>query len=379
LRSARSRDGAPVHAELRPVSTSVFAGLRLRRPRLLASIPVALALAATLTLAGCGIDPPYAPNQKPEVAELMAAATPKLSSVQVPRAKVRQGGGPAANLMLVAESPERFAGTIQVSGNELVSLAVNEDEYGLRWVGGREGAKALTPGYYSGPPSRCAVETLLGVDLEPEGFVAMVLGGAPLIDPPHEITDRRWDRKQGRELLTIENGRFEQQLAFAWFADQWQFAGAQTWALDGKGGRRWLWTISHEELHHVNGEILPAKTKISRPKKNGRGERTLTVTFIKQVANPSFGGELPEDPPPDEGGDGEGGEELPENAGDTWEEDDWGDDEGWESADGSGETPGEEGGAVEPEPKPEPPPIPPQFRGNPTGLTPRGDLCAGRR
>src|SRR5690606_9683849 len=103
-----------------------------------------------------GVEPPYPPGKPPNVDDLIAATVPALASVQVPRAKVRQGGGPAAGLMLVAQAPARFSGTIQISGNELVTLAVNEDEYGLRWVGGRDGADALQPGYYTGPPSRCA-------------------------------------------------------------------------------------------------------------------------------------------------------------------------------------------------------------------------------
>jgi hypothetical protein len=287
----------------------------------------------------------------------MAATAPSLSSVQVPRAKIRQGAGPAASLMIVAQSPDRFAGTIQVSGNELVSLAVNEESYGLRWVGGREGAAALTPGYYSGPPSRCAVGTLLGIDLEPEALVELVLGGAPLIDEPYEVVGRSWDRKAGRERLRIANARYEQELAFAWIDGHWQFAGASLSTASGD----WLWTISHEELHEVGGEILPAKTEIRRPKAKGRGEQVLKVSFLKQVPNPSFGGEQSSDPPPEDGG-------QPANAGDTWDE--W-DDDDWDEEDGGGEDEGEGDDGEEPESAP----IPPQFVGNPTGLTPRGDLC----
>jgi hypothetical protein len=245
-----------------------------------------------------------------------------------------------------------------------VTLAVNENEYGLRWLAGREG-QSLAPGYYSGPPSRCAVETLLGVDLDPEAFVELVLGGAPLIAPPHQVIDRQWDRKHGRERLTIANDRYQQELGFAWIDNHWQFAAATLWQTSG-GQPVWLWTISHEELHQVGGEVLPAKTQIRRPKPSGRGELTITITFQKQIPNPSLGGELSSDPPVD-------GEEQPVNAGDTWE--DW-DDEGWESDES-------EEPRLEPKPKPEPPStapsIPPQFRGNPTGLTARGDLCVGRR
>jgi hypothetical protein len=337
---------------------------------------VASAAVCVVLFAGCrGIDPPYPPGQAPEVADLMAATAPSLHAIQVPRAKVRQGGGPAANLMLVAQSPARFAGTIQVAGNELVTLAVNEEAYGLRWVGGREGAGSLTPGFYSGPPSRCAVETLLGVDLEPEAFVDLVLGGAPLIDEPHEILDRSWDRKAGRERLRIGNDTHQQELAFAWIDGHWQFAGATLWVLDG-GKPRWLWTISHDELHEVDGELLPRQTQIRQPKPSGKGEVVLNVSFQKQIANPALGGELSSDPPPDDD-ERTSEEDPPPNAGDGWD-DDWGE----EGETGEEET--AEPAAPEPEEAPEPevaapPVIPPQFKGNPTGLTPRGDLCAGRR
>ncbi|KIG14551.1 hypothetical protein DB30_06699 [Enhygromyxa salina] len=329
-----------------------------------------------MTSVACkGIEPPYPPGQVPEVNALMLATAPALQSIQVPRAKVRQGGGPAASLMLVAQAPARFSGTIQISGNELVTLVVNEDEYGLRWVGAREGAKSLTPGYYSGPPSRCAVETLLGVSLEPEAFVEMILGGAPLIDGPHQVLDRKWDRKAGRERLRIANDRYEQELSFAWIDKpnaangHWQFAGASLWAVGSGGAPTWLWTISHEELHMVDGAVLPAKTQIRQPKPNGRGEAVINVSFQKQVPNPQLGGELSADPPPDDAG--PGGEDGA-NAGDEWD-DDWGDDAdpaGGDSDDGSVDA-----GA---DAEPRPPAIPVQFVGNPTGLTPRGDLCAGR-
>lgn len=338
------------------------------------------ALLAGVHLTGCrGVEAPYPPGKPPAVEDLMAATAPTLTSIQVPRAKVRQGGGPAANLMIVAEAPERFASTIQISGNELVTLAVNEDEYGLRWLGGREDdVNSLQPGYYSGPPSRCAVETLLGVDLEPEAFVELVLGGAPLIDGPHEFLDRKWDRKAGRERLMIANNRHQQELAFAWINGQWQFAGATLWSRSG-GQSTWMWTISHEELHEVGGEILPAKTQIRRPKPNGKGELVINISYQKQIPNPSFGGELSADPPVDVV---DGEEEPPPNAGDTWEED-WDDEEGWEDAEGDAtEQPPSDApeSARKPEPvEEEPPPaIPPQFRGNPTGLTARGDLCVGR-
>ncbi|PRQ03566.1 hypothetical protein ENSA5_14400 [Enhygromyxa salina] len=345
--------------------------MSLRSVTLASALVVGLALTASCR----GVEPPYPPGKAPEVADLLAATAPASSAIQVPRAKVRQGAGPAASLMLVAQAPARFSGTIQISGNELVTLVVNEDEYGLRWVGGREGRDALEPGYYSGPPSRCAVETLLGVDLEPEAFVNMVLGGAPLIDEPHQVLGRKWDRKAGRERLRIANGDYEQELAFAWVDAGWRFAGATLWATGGGGEPTWLWTIDHTALHEVEGEILPHKTQIRRPKPKGKGELVINVSFQKQVPNPALGGELSADPPSDAdaGGGGETGDE-PANAGDGWD-DDWGDEE---EEEGEGGGPGDAAEAPAAAEVPTPPPIPPQFVGNPTGLTPRGDLCAGR-
>ena len=335
-------------------------------------------LCVALSLSACrGIDAPYAPGQKPSDTELIAATAPELETLQVPRAKVRQGAGPAANLMLVAQAPKRFSGTIQIAGNELVTLAVNEEAYGLRWIGGRYGGEALTPGYYSGPPSRCAVATLLGVDLEPEAFVQLVLGGAPLIEVPRRVVGQRWDRKGGREHLVVRNEHLEQDLAFEWRSGAWQFVEASLWELGGadRDARTWLWTISHEQLHEVSGHLLPKKTAIRQPGPKGR-ELVINVSYQKQIANPALGGELSSDSPPDDaGGSGGRGDGDPANAGDSWEDwDEDGEDGGWESADGSGPAP-------ESEPGPGPKPghgIPPQFVGNPSGLPARGDLCAGR-
>ncbi|MCA9696545.1 MAG: hypothetical protein KC431_03385, partial [Myxococcales bacterium] len=139
------------------------------------------------------------------------------------------------------------------------------------------------------------------------------------------------------------------------------------------GSRSWLWTIRHEELHVVDGIVVPEKTSIEQPKANGRGTTTINVTYLKQTLNPSLGGTLSADPPKDDG---------PANAGDQWDGgDDWSDDGedddgGWEEADGSGPAEDDTGGEPDPEPEqPAKPTMPPQFVGNPSGLTPRGDLC----
>ena len=69
-----------------------------------------------MTSVGCkGVEPPYPPGQPPAVER---ADGRHGSGVGVDPGAPRQGssgGGPAANLMLVAQAPARFSGTIQVS------------------------------------------------------------------------------------------------------------------------------------------------------------------------------------------------------------------------------------------------------------------------
>ncbi len=136
--------------------------------RLLAA---SLFVASTSALGGCRgkrTRPPYSLGAGPESHELLGAARPTLEGIRVPSAKIRLNRSIAGNLMLLAQRPERFNGQIQISGRELVSLAFHEDGYSLRYVSG----DGLPAGYYSGPPSACAIEELLGVSMAPSELIA---------------------------------------------------------------------------------------------------------------------------------------------------------------------------------------------------------------
>lgn len=342
-------------------------------------IPRALVLAFVLGVLGFGTacrpkatKAPYGPGQGPKAEMLIAEAKPQLGAIAVPEAKVIANRVMRGNLAFLAQGPGRFRGSVQISGNELVTLAFTEDGYALRYK-----LDAFPTGFYHGPPSACAVEALLGVALDTEDLVALVLGGAPIIAAPYEVADQKWDGEVSREAVTIRNARYVQRLEFEPNGDGWQFVGSKLWTRNADGTRgAWRWSLSHEEMKDRGGARLPAQTRVVAPGK--RKNNQLLIEYRTRDLDPAFakvaGGEGGD---ATEGGKADGG-------------DDWGDggDDGWEGAEEGGEwegkTPeGEEPAAAKPaEVKPEPakpaaakqgPPV--VFTINGEGLRDRGDLC----
>lgn len=358
---------------------------------------------------------PYARGQAPSSATLLEHTGAQLHALQVSKAKVVANRTQRGNLAFIAEAPGRFRGTVDVAGNELVTLAFHEQGYALRYK-----LDAFPQGFYAGPPSACAVEALLGVAFDTEGLVDLVLGGAPVIEGPHEVIEQKWDRRHGYEKLVIANATLVQELRFGWVGNDWRVVGGQLWerSTTGERGRR-LWTVEHIELEPAGKAWLPSKTKVSTPSK--RRDDTVVISYRERDPDPAFakrGGGGATD-----GGDT--GEEPWGDDGDPWEEDGgWedegqpaegapaggekggeADDGGWEdgaptdgdAAPGDAGTPGEGQGTpegdgppkdvavpaerAEPSPvrpkkaEPKPPAIPPEFQLEPSGLTVRGDLC----
>lgn len=116
-----------------------------------------------------------------------------------------------------------------------------------------------------GPCTGDAIAQLLRINLEPDDFIAMAVGGTPVI--PDATGVLRWDSKTGREVLelTAEGGR------------------TQTIVLDGRG-KRWdvlssvvrdargnvEWKLENRDFHEVkaaDGSVhrLPQKTKFEQP------------------------------------------------------------------------------------------------------------------
>ncbi len=185
------------------------------RSRTIATLLVALLTTAS---AGCrppAIDPPYAKGAGPAAEALLATTKPRIAALQVPKAKIKVGRAPSGNLMFLAQKPGRFSGQIQVAGHEFVSLAFHEGGYTLRNVA----ADNLPEGFYAGPPADCAIRRLLGVPFATDELVALVLGGAPVLPPPYEVVEQRWDARHGHEVVRLRSGDYEQELRFAYVAD----------------------------------------------------------------------------------------------------------------------------------------------------------------
>ena len=341
---------------------------------------------------------PYARGQEPSSAELLEHTGAQLPALQVSKAKVVANRTQRGNLAFLAQAPGRFRGTVDVAGNELVTLAFHEEGYALRYK-----LDAFPQGFYSGPPSACAVEALLGVRFDTEGLVDLVLGGAPVIEGPHEVLEQKWDRKGGYERLVIANPTLVQELRFGWVGNDWRVVGGQLWerTAAGERGRR-LWTVEHMELEPAGKTWLPTKTKVSAPGK--RRDDTVVITYKERDPDPAFakdqgggdGGDTGDDP----WGDDDGGDPWEDEGDGGWEDEGAApaggqpaaeDDGGWEDgAPAAGDAPPAEGAPEAPaapkpetpEPtrppakaKPEPPRIPPQFQLDPAGLTVHGDLC----
>ena len=299
------------------------------------------------------VEAPYASGQAPAAELLLAAASPRISSLQVSSAKVRIGRSPAANLMFLAQKPGRFSGQVQLAGRELVSLAFHEQGYALRNVA----ADGLPTGFYAGPPADCAIRQLIGVPFSASELIDLVLGGAPRIAGPVEVVEQRWDPRNGHEVLRLRTPRAEQELRFAWVSGAWWVAGSTLWSRDASGKLTRVWSLLHEDLRPVGATVLPESTKISRP--DGRRDQRVSISYRSQIPNPQLGDAT-----------------VSEAEDEGWEDEDTaaaGDD------DGDGDDGGDGGGWEDPSAAPATPvapaKIPAQFLLDGAGLRPRGDLC----
>ena len=345
-------------------------------------LPRALALAGLTLLIACGHKPPYRVGGQPSPESLLSRTQPQLPAIAVSDAQITLDRVARADLLMLAQTDSRFRATVTKAGNELVTLAFTENDYAMRYK-----LDAIPAGFYSGPADPCAVEAVLGVPLSYEGLVALVLGGAPLVEGA-EIVKQKWDRKRGYEVLTLQGGGYVQELWFAWLGGTWVFAGGEMWegTADAKG--RWLWTLEHDRHEKVGDVLLPGRTKVRAPgqKRNhliviAYKERTPNPPWAKaQAATDDTGGSDTDD----------GGWENTDDGG--WEN---ADDGGWENEEPAAEDPSEQETA--PEETPAPPsgvlaaviraasptatgpakasPIPAVFEITPAGLTERGDLC----
>ncbi len=340
-----------------------------------------IALAGFGFLVACGHKPPYRVGEQPAADSLMQRTEPQLSAIAVPDAQITLDRVVRADLQLLAQTDARFRATVTKAGNELVTLAFSEDGYAMRYK-----LDEIPTGFYSGPADPCAVKAVLGVPLSYEGLVALVLGGAPIIEGS-TLAKQKWDRKRGYEVLTLAGAGYVQELWFGWVDGGWVFAGGQLWegSLDARG--QWLFTFEHDKHEQVGGVLLPGRTRVRSPGK--KRNHLIVLSYKDRSPNPPWSKSTPSSSSGgDSGAGGDGGDEGGWDTGDEggWENSD--DDGGWENSDDDGgwensDEPAEPAPTA-PEETPAPPAalvapletvVPAVFTINGNGLTDRGDLC----
>lgn len=331
-----------------------------------------------LLLVACGHKPPYSRATKPTPEDLLRSARPQLDAIAVSEATITLNRVARGDLAMLAQAPSRFRASVSKAGNELVTLAFTEHEYGLRYL-----LDEIPTGFYSGPADPCAVEAMLGVPLSYEDLVAAVLGGAPVL-ANHEVLEQGWNRKEGHEKLVIANDRFIEELQFEWVGGTWRYAGGGLWERNGNARGRWLWSLEHDDYETVGGALLPGKTEVRSP---GARRRSIAIIRYEQRDPAPAWARSGADDGGDEGGAGEAGAD--EGGWDGEDDGGWeNEDEGWENeaeppAGGAAQPPAE-GAAAPPRAVPASPGaadkdkksnIPALFHLDPAGLPIRGDLC----
>jgi hypothetical protein len=186
--------------------------------------------------------------------------------------------------MFSAQRPDRFVGTVQIAGNELVSVALRPDRYELRQTSGRGNSQ----GFYAGAPSPCAIAALIGVSMEPTALVSMLLGDAPVIVMPSQGEPdpvQRWERSYpGHELLILEGDTLRQELRFRWIAGAWHFAGTSVQQREDDRWRR-VFRTSHRDFESFGGRQLATRIDITSDNGEG-GPQTLKIHLLDVVLDP---------------------------------------------------------------------------------------------
>ncbi len=247
----------------------------------------ALALAATLALAGCpgGVK---APSVTPEVPTLLdhlqreqeAAIAYKTNSEmeywvngERIKAEVVLIGKRGARIRLTAVSP--------AGGSTLAALAC--DGTGFQYVDDQNNC-TLT-----GMCDATSIEQMLRIRLEPDDFLIMVAGTTPLIDTNDGAIE--WNSKHGYwevELIS-DNNQGTQVLHLSREPQQWDVLMSEMRDANGKVE----WRVTNKDFKTYKGADgktfrLPARTRLEQPKTKG----DLTVRWfdekngIKREMNP---------------------------------------------------------------------------------------------
>jgi len=228
---------------------------------------VVIATIWALSTPACGcfstsVKRPYPEVQATSVVAALAARNEAAGSFRAEsKMDYRVGGERVKGTVLIAGkrgAQIRFNAENPTGGNVAVDLACNGFDF--KYVNNNENCQL------TGPCSESAIAQLLRVRLEPDEFMLLAIGGAPLID--HVEAKLEWIADGGRERLTL-SGRdgSKQILELSGDKDRnWDVVMAKLLTPDGKVD----WKLRNKDfktLKSVDGKAfrVPAKTLFEQP------------------------------------------------------------------------------------------------------------------
>jgi hypothetical protein len=216
-----------------------------------------------LLAAGCPAPPVERPRPAPTAGELLGRLAQQAESVRTLRAEAKvdymaeRAERVKVRMTMLVASPDKLRLEAENPlGGPLASLASDGRRFELLNV--RENR------FLDGEATPCNIGRLIRIELPPEAVVAVIEGGAPIIDARGGSQTVGWDAEHGRDLLTLKapSGRSET-IAFDARDRRWDVVAVEVRAPDGHVELR----IAHEGFAPVEGGQLrlPELTIVEQP------------------------------------------------------------------------------------------------------------------
>ena len=139
--------------------------------------------------------------------------------------------------------------------------------------------------YLEGPCTKDSIAQLLRVRLEPDDFLLLAVGTAPII--VHEKGTIKWDGKKGQEIVELlaPDKRWRQQLVLERRDGLWDMRASTVWDADGKVE----WKLQNKDFKKVtakDGKVfrVPGKSRFEQPKEKA----DLIVKWSDRILNPEI-------------------------------------------------------------------------------------------
>lgn len=139
--------------------------------------------------------------------------------------------------------------------------------------------------HLTGPCNKDSIGKLLRVSLEPDDFLLLAIGQAPLIADPSGTV--RWDAKAGHEVLDLHSadGLWKQQIVLDGSEQRWDILSSTVWNTEGKVE----WKLSNKEFSDQTSEDgksmrVPSKTRFEQP----QAKAELSIRWIERQINPEL-------------------------------------------------------------------------------------------